>query len=490
MTGVSQQQHLLPVIFLAFANEPHRYLARLADEARALRESWQTFRDRGYCEVVWLTNVTRDEIFATFRTYRDRIVLFHYGGHADSYRLLLEAGGGQTTPMDATAFADFLAGQQGLRLVFLNGCSTRAQVAALQEAGSSAVIATEQDIRDDVAVDFARAFYQGLVSDATLQIAFNQAAAEVRSRLNLDGTARHLRAVPDVDPIKAEPPWTLHCRPAAVADWRWAQLVLAPSFARKAFEPETLLVPAGPFLMGEGEAQHEVTLTAYRIGKYPVTNDEYAVYVRQTGATVPPAAGWVLAAVGQVPAPSQEQHPIVGVSWDDAVAYCRWLTKGTDRAYRLPTEAEWEKAASWVADAETESVGKKGRKVVYAWGDSFDAQKCNAQPTGIGHTTPVGAYSAQGDSPTGCADMAGNVWEWTNTRWGRDRAVADYSYPYDPDDGREKAEAILPYREYRICRGGSFRSSAKQVTTTARTRYAANSNNATDRGFRIAMDIN
>ena len=117
------------------------------------------------------------------------------------------------------------------------------------------------------------------------------------------------------------------------------------------FEPETILIPAGSFIMGSdtGEAiekhQHTLILPAFKIGKYPVTNEQYAEYVQQTGAVVSAKAGWVLAKVGQAPPPDKLKHPVVGVSWDEAVAYCRWLSEQTGRAYDLPTEAEWEKAA-------------------------------------------------------------------------------------------------------------------------------------------------
>ena len=190
----------------------------------------------------------------------------------------------------------------------------------------------------------------------------------------------------------------------------------AVPLAHQPFEPETVLIPGGPFLMGsepgpgvpEHETpQHEVDLPAYRIAKYPVSNAQYAEFVTQAGVAVAPEAGWTLAAVGQVPPPGQEHHPAVGVSWDEATAYCRWLSERTGRPYRLPSEAEWEKAAR----------GADGRR--YPWGDDFDAARCNGVSSDLGGTMPVGSFSPMGDSSCGCADMAGNVWEWTNTRWGR-----------------------------------------------------------------------
>jgi formylglycine-generating enzyme required for sulfatase activity len=122
----------------------------------------------------------------------------------------------------------------------------------------------------------------------------------------------------------------------------------------------------------------------------------------------------------------------VYVTWHDAMAYCRWLARVTGRAYRLPSEAEWEKAAR----------GTDGR--IWPWGNKWDSKRCNSREGGPGNTTPVGQYSPQGDSPYGCVDMAGNVWEWTLS------LLKDY--PYDPKDGREDAQA----EGRRRLRGGAF----------------------------------
>jgi formylglycine-generating enzyme required for sulfatase activity len=121
------------------------------------------------------------------------------------------------------------------------------------------------------------------------------------------------------------------------------------------------------------------------------------------------------------------------VSWRDALAYCRWLSERTGLPVTLPSEAEWEKAAR----------GTDGR--IYPWGDEDPtAELCNFSGN-VGDTTPVGNYSPEGDSPYECADMAGNVWEWTRSLWGE-------NYPYDPADGRENLEASGS----RVVRGGAF----------------------------------
>jgi formylglycine-generating enzyme required for sulfatase activity len=141
------------------------------------------------------------------------------------------------------------------------------------------------------------------------------------------------------------------------------------------------------------------------------------------------------------PPSGQEDHPVVWVSWHDAVAYCNWLSEVTGRPYGLPSEAEWEKGAR----------GTDGR--IYPWGNQWDAERCNTGESGKGDTTPVGAYP-QGASPYGLVDMAGNVWEWTRSLWGEDAQEPSFKYPYDPADGREDLEA--PDTVRRVLRGGSW----------------------------------
>jgi formylglycine-generating enzyme required for sulfatase activity len=103
---------------------------------------------------------------------------------------------------------------------------------------------------------------------------------------------------------------------------------------------------------------------------------------------------------GKIPS-GGENHPVVYVSWHDTVAFCDWLSQETDKDFRLPTEAEWEKAAR----------GTEGW--IYPWGDGLPTAELCDFADNVRLATPVGQYSPQGDSPYGCADMAGNVWEWT-----------------------------------------------------------------------------
>jgi formylglycine-generating enzyme required for sulfatase activity len=217
-------------------------------------------------------------------------------------------------------------------------------------------------------------------------------------------------------------------------------------------------IPAGEFLMGSDKQkdklasddevpQHTVTLPTFRIGRYPVTNGEYAVFVNATGQPAPPH--WL----GIQPPFDLRDHPVVAIGWHDAVAFCTWLSQKRGTEIRLPSEAEWERAAR----------DTDGR--IYPWGNDFDAARCNMADTGIGDTTSVGIFSA-GNAVCGAADMAGNVLEWTSSLWGKDSSKPKFGYPYDPKDGRENQSA--PDTMLRVLRGGSFYHRVQDVRCAAR----------------------
>jgi len=210
-------------------------------------------------------------------------------------------------------------------------------------------------------------------------------------------------------------------------------------------EPEWVTVPAGEFWMGsdrgdsDGRPLHRVHVSEFQIAKVPITNAQYALYVAAAKVESPPH--WEK---GQPPK-NKENHPVVYVSWHDARNYCAWLSDKINREVRLPTEAEWEKAAR----------GDKDKRE-YPWGDEWQEMRCNSDELGLGDTSPVGVFNNA--SPYGCLDMVGNVWEWTRSL--RGKLKKDYSletqfnYPYKVDDGRENLNAGDEFA--RVVRGGSF----------------------------------
>jgi len=218
---------------------------------------------------------------------------------------------------------------------------------------------------------------------------------------------------------------------------------------------EMVAVPAGLFTMGSdaGPADerpaHRLTLAAFFIDRYPVTNARFAEFLNAVGTRN--ANGERLfdfddpdARVHRVGGKwtadrSYENHPVVEVSWAGARDFCAWAGK------RLPTEAEWEKAAR----------GGDGRR--YPWGDQ-PPDRARAQfAARYNETAPVEVFAA-GASPYGVQDMAGNAWEWVSSAY--------RPYPFDAKDGREDPVAA----PVRGTRGGGHDSPAAEITTTQRGR--------------------
>lgn len=238
-----------PIILLAFANEFDQrlgYLRGLPEELRQLQSILTVAEQSNHCRLEVISNATLDTILDKFRQHRDQIALFHYGGHADSYRLLFEETGGQRAEIDAAGFAGFLGQQSSLQLVFLNACSTRQQVDELLNQQIPSVIATSQDIYDEVAVQFAGQFYKSLVSGAGIERSFREATGAVQaaggrpsargsgeeaegtqSEVAQPGVTRGLRLVTADGPPSGQLPWELHVRSGAdeVRTWNLPQAV-------------------------------------------------------------------------------------------------------------------------------------------------------------------------------------------------------------------------------------------------------------------------
>jgi formylglycine-generating enzyme required for sulfatase activity len=481
-------QDARPVILLAFANSAANPLPSLAEEYRRLDKTLRAAQERGYCELVTAPFATVDDILDAFQNerIRGRIAVLHYAGHADDYQMLLEGAGGKGVVADAGGLAAFLGQQKGLQLVFLNACSTRAQVQGLLTAGVSVVVATDQAIDDGVASEFAGRFYESLANGDSIRVAFDKAAGAVRFARGSETRGLFLVGARD-KPEAAHWPWALYERPEAPDAAGW-DLFAAAVRERLPYEPETVLIPAGPFLMGsddpaapEGERPlREVALLPYRIGVYPVTNREYAEFLaRQRNPLdfAPPLkAGW------RNLKPPQERldHPVTWVSWRDALAYCGWLSAQSGRAYRLPSEAEWEKAASWGRAA------PPGGPPRYPWGDAWDPQCANA---GSSDTTPVTAHRA-GASAYGVQDLLGNAQEWTCTVSAAQSGQPDLTFDYDrARDGRPGMEPDpLPAGARMVHRGGSYRSAPAELRCTTRGLSAPDSE-VPWRGFRVAMKV-
>ncbi|MDM8536508.1 SUMF1/EgtB/PvdO family nonheme iron enzyme [Desulfobacterales bacterium HSG17] len=237
------------------------------------------------------------------------------------------------------------------------------------------------------------------------------------------------------------------------------------------FLPDELLlgfveIPAGEFLMGDDKIknsapQHQLDLSAFYMARYSVTVEQFQVFVEDSGHK--PKHNRSLAGI--------PTHPVRYVTWYDSTAYCKWLTEKLkvfentpeplaslfrEKNWRicLPTEAQWEKAAR----------GTDGR--AFPWGNKPDPNYANYRDTGIKTTSPVGCFP-QGVSPFGCLDMAGNVWEWTLSLWGKNYKL-EFKYPYNSKDGREDDAAKRDIS--RVVRGGSCFYFSDYVQCAARLR--------------------
>jgi len=232
-------------------------------------------------------------------------------------------------------------------------------------------------------------------------------------------------------------------------------------------------IPAGDFLMGADPQrdhdaavaelpQHRIQVSEFYLGKYPVTNAQFDAFVN--AACPKPSANL---AQWRLPT-GKETHPVVNITWNDAVSFCQWLSDATGRPFRLPTEAEWEKAARGPAGMDLD-----GR--IYPWGDDWDVSRA-----ALGHNTlPVGHHSPDGDSPYNICDMSGNVWEWCSDwfdpklyghRCGK--VVRD---PAGPETGQGN-----------VVRGGAFDSAPKHLRCSRRNWYYPD-NARLNLGFRIAV---
>jgi formylglycine-generating enzyme required for sulfatase activity len=219
-------------------------------------------------------------------------------------------------------------------------------------------------------------------------------------------------------------------------------------------------IPPGEFSMGSGPGEgdddehplHKLLIGGFWLSKYEVTFAQYDRFAGESGRPLPADDGW-----------GRGERPVIRVSWDDAQAYCRWLSAKTGRTFRLPTDAEWEKAA----------------RFKFPWGSADpDGKRANFKKANDGHehTAPVGSFP-KGISFYGILDMAGNVWEWVGDRYdARYYRISPAANPAGPADGPE-----------RVVRGGSWDNSASFIRSANRSSEKPESR-LRILGFRVAMD--
>jgi formylglycine-generating enzyme required for sulfatase activity len=279
-------------------------------------------------------------------------------------------------------------------------------------------------------------------------------------------------------------------------------------------------VPGGPFRMGEGKGLHIVKVDDFWLGQHPVSQAQYRLFVEAGGYAEarywPEAQAQHFWTQGQFEGRyddkprsqpmnyggdfSLSNHPVVGLSWYEALAFTRWLTEqarsagwlGKGSQFSLPSEAEWEKAARGGSQIPAQAsihalkelslpasvpslVANPLANRLYPWGDGIDVEHANYDETQIAATSALGSF-AHGASPYGIEDLSGNVWEWTRSVY--------KGYSYNPDDGRENlnADADQP----RVLRGGAWCSDENYARCASRSRSNPNDRNS-DLGFRVVL---
>jgi formylglycine-generating enzyme required for sulfatase activity len=443
-------------------------------------------------ELTWLEGQTAADLQrALRRAEREPYHIFHFVGHGnfDSERaegvLWLADEQERAARLTATQLARLLGDHRGLRLAVLNACEGAqgseldvfsSTAATLVQRGIPAVLAMQYEISDRAATMLAENFYESLAIGWPV----DAAVAEARKAITMDndrslewGTpvlfmrskdgrifdvqpmpsrtpAHPVAPLPEVDaPTTASTPLprsTPKAQPALTAP---PNNIAIPHIVKGAV-PLTFdwcWIPGGPFKMGSEEYDsekpvHSVDVDGFWLARYPVTNVQYRLFIDAGGYDEQqwwPKAGWQTRKEEKWAEPrfwqdakwNDAEQPVVGVSWYEAFAFCTWAATVTGEKIYLPTEAEWEKAAR----------GTDGR--TFIWGEAEpDKAVCNFGRS-VGKTTPVGQYGARGEGPYGCADMAGNVWEWCLSQY--------KSYPYQ-DDGRNDESGVVP----RVVRGGSW----------------------------------
>jgi sulfatase modifying factor 1 len=234
------------------------------------------------------------------------------------------------------------------------------------------------------------------------------------------------------------------------------------SFAQKM--PEMIKVEGGTFTMGSEEIRkpqdttatpiHQVRVKGFQIAKTETTVAQWRAYCTATSTRMPvePAWGWI------------DNHPIINISWDEAVAYCNWLSDQTKKKYRLPTEAEWEYAAR--GGNKSNGFLFSGGQAVYKYGWFEENSGSTTQPVAQKRPNELGLY-----------DMSGNAWEWCHDWWGVYQAK-DETNPQGPEGDNNY---------FKVLRGGSWNYSFNDCRVGTRDFFSPDGRH-NDFGFRVVMD--
>ena len=308
------------------------------------------------------------------------------------------------------------------------------------------------------------AWQQGLLSDAMDKGSelVDSTTKSIEAELEADPTPEPV-AAPEPEPAP-EPDSVVEPEPEPEPVETARAEVFRDKLKGGGYGPTMITVPAGTFLMGASSSvvgpdevpRHQVTISAFVVGVYEVTFDEYYRFARATGRKKPKDNGW-----------DRKTHPVVDVAWDDALAYTRWLSKQTGKSYRLLSESEWE----YVARAGTTRSFWWGSKAGTGNAHCFDCKSdfSTSKPAKVGTYKP---------NPFGLYDTAGNVFEWVHDCYHR-------NYNNAPTDGSVWEGGDC---DVRITRGGAYRSPANSMRVENRDKFKSNKGQY-NVGFRVARDL-
>ena len=256
-----------PVILAAFANDQGRFLESLQQESDAISDALHAKKDGGFIDLEVQQGASIERLFTLIGRYGDDLAMLHYGGHANGSALDLEASGGGNAQAQGGGLAQLLGSLPSLKLVFLNGCATQGHVEALLASGVPAVIATSAPVEDDIALQFARAFYGALADPAasrTLDFAFARAKALVATAKGsaIAVESRGMSVGSDAPPAVGAAKWGLYAvkgKEAALAwtlpDSRAADFVIERSASATATE---IASPSGSLIARQAAAMSEL----------------------------------------------------------------------------------------------------------------------------------------------------------------------------------------------------------------------------------------
>jgi WD40 repeat protein len=233
---------ITPFVFLAFAN-PRNDLDRLADEHSSIRVSLEKAEKAGLCEFIERFNLNISTLINIFQDSRlaNRISIFHFGGHAGDFELILN-----NSEIEGHSFNKFLHEISSLRLVFLNGCSTLQQAQELLKLGIPAVIATSQEIPDDIAKEFASRFYNGIAEGLSIKNAFNQAKLAILSSSSNSIKVSQTLSDPRKQKKELEILWNLYSTNEDADNWKLADEISNPYFGLP--KPINYFLPQAPYI--------------------------------------------------------------------------------------------------------------------------------------------------------------------------------------------------------------------------------------------------